>query len=64
MRGSLGCVVAGLALLGLLYFLFMMMMMIEPGIGILIMIMGIFVGAGVLAALVVWIYEVITTNSG
>jgi len=62
MRGSLGCAVAGLVLLAVLYFLFFIMMMIEPGVGILILILGIFVGAGVLAAFVAWLFKTVTTR--
>ena len=55
MQGSAGCLVAGVALLAVLYFLFFLMAMIEPGVAILILILGIFVGAGTLVALIAWI---------
>ena len=61
-RGSLGCAVAGGLLLLVLYFLSLLMLMIEPGVGILIMFLGIFVAAGTVVALVIWIAGMITSR--
>jgi hypothetical protein len=56
-RGSLGCAITGVAVLFILYFLFYLMMMMDPGIGILIAIIGMFVIVGTLVAFVVWVVE-------
>ena len=55
MRTPLGCVIAGLLILVFLYFAFYLAAMVEPGIAILILIAGIFVGAAVAVAAIVWV---------
>jgi len=63
MRGEAGCALTGVAMLVVMYFLFYIMAMIEPGVAIIIAVASLFVGAGTIVAIIVWIVEAVRSRN-
>jgi hypothetical protein len=58
-RGSLGCAIGGAALLIVVLPLFFFLgMIVDPGFAILGMLVGIFLAAGTIISVLVWIVEI------